>query len=524
MKVGFYIPAFEHLGISYLSACLREAGHETAGFLDPLLCKDGAFHTRLTERLFDMEDFVVDQIVKAGVDLLAFSVVTGNFLDARRVAAKVKERCGIPTVFGGIHCSSIPDRVIEKPEIDFVVVGEGEGALVDLANRIEAGQSAHGIPNVWYKDGGRVVSHPPRPVIEDLDTLPFPDKDIFYSVVPSFHQTHYMATASRGCCFACSYCNNSRMRRIYEGKGHWRRRRTVDNLIQELQEAQAKYRFADVRFWDEVFIDDRDWLEEFAGKYPQAIGKPFFCWGHARFIDEDVVELLEKAGCQEVNIGVEAVQEKTRKELLGRTDTTAEIVNAIELFRRSRIWISTGNMVGLPGQDVEEVADMAAFYNEHRVDRPWVFFFRYYPNTVIVDEAVERGLLTAQDVAQIEDPTERQVTFSYANDADNRDIVRIATLIYLTALLPKALIGMILAHRGWRFIPRLNFHPFISLLSAFLKRLRTGKRATAHGHPALRYLQTMLACGVRKAAWKLQSDCQGQDRAKSPSPDGPSKP
>ncbi|MBN2311684.1 MAG: B12-binding domain-containing radical SAM protein [Candidatus Hydrogenedentes bacterium] len=512
MRVGFYIPAFEHLGISYLSAVLEQAGHETVGFMDPLLCKEGAFHTKSLERLLDMESYVVDQIVNSDVDLLAFSVVTNNFIHACRVARSVKAQRDIPTVFGGIHCSSVPHRVVEKPEIDYVVVGEGEGAMVDLAGHLDAGETKAEIPNIWLKDGDRVVSSAPRHVIEDLDSLPFPNKDVFYAAAPSFLQRHYMTTASRGCCFACSYCNNSRMRRVYEGKGRWRRRRSVDNLMAELLQAQEKYSFTDIRFWDEVFIDDRDWLEEFAEKYPPAIGKPFFCWGHARFIDEDVVATLEKAGCQELNIGVEAVQEETRRELLRRTDTTDEIIEAFDLVRPTRMWLSTGNIVALPGQTVEDVAEMAAFYNEHRVDRTWVFFFRYYPNTAIVDLALEQGYLTPEDAENLEDPPERAVSISRSNKSDNQDMVRLATVIYLTSLLPKGLVARILKNDRWRWIPAFNLQPFIAIAAAFLKRIRFGKRPTVEGYSTSRYVQAMIQYGARKAAWKLRRRFRGSPR------------
>lgn len=504
MKIGFYIPAYEHLGIAYLSACLKEAGHEPVAFLDPLLCKEGFFHTKTLEKMVDMEDYVIDRILEAELDLLAFSVVTGNLPRACRVARKVKERRNTPTVFGGIHCSSVPQRVIEKPEVDYVVVGEGEGALVELADRLDAGHEVAGIANVWHKKDGRVFSSAPRPVIEDLDALPFPDKDLVYSVAPGFFKTHYMTSASRGCLFMCSYCNNSVMRKLYKGKGRWRRRRSVDNIIEELVEAQGKYKYQDVRFWDELFIDDRDWIEEFAQKYPAAVGKPFFCWGHPRFIDEKVVELLEKAGCRELNLGVESIQERTRRELLRRFETNDVIIRAFDIIRSSRIWLSTGNIVGLPGQTVDEVAEMASFYNEHRVDRAWVFFFRHYPNTAIVSTALDRGLLSPEQVDQIEDPTELQVSFSHSNMHDDADIVRLGTVIYMTSLFPPWLVRRLLDSDRWRRIPALSFAPFIAIIAALVKRITTGKRATVEGYPPWRYIQAIIQFAFKKMAWKLR--------------------
>lgn len=500
MKVGFYIPGYEHLGIEYLSACLKRAGHETAGFFDPLLCKDGFLHTAWTERAFDMEDWLIEQVVKSDIDLLAFSVVTGNFLRACRFAAKVRQRRPIQTVFGGIHCSSAPAQVIERDEVDYLVLGEGEEALVELADALEAGRDPSDIANLWFNRENTRVANPPRPTIEDLDALPFPDKDVFYDAAPTFLRLHHKVMASRGCPNSCAYCNNSRMRQLYDGKGRWRRRRSVDNVLTELAEARKRFEYKDVRFWDEIFLDDRDWLEEFAEKYPEAIGKPYYCWGHPRFIDEDIVALLEASGCQELNIGVETVNETTRRELLNRHETNEDIARSIELVRPTRIFLTTGNIINLPGQSLREVVEMAAFYTEHPVDLPWVYYFRYYPNTGIVQKARERGLLSDEEVQRIENPEDMQETLVHSTERDAIGFRRLRNLILLTAVAPKGLLRYLLRHERWRRFPAWNIQPFVSVLSSYYRRLVRGKKVAIESWPPLRQFQAMALYGFRKAA------------------------
>lgn len=500
MRVGFYVPAFDHLGIAYLSACLKRAGHETVAFFDPRICNDAVMHNRPLARLFNMESWVVDRILDADVDLLAFSVVTDNFVTARRIAAKVRARRSIVTVFGGIHCTSIPYRVVENPEVDYMIVGEGDEAVVDLADALDAGKREFEIANVWYKDGNRVVSPPCRRLVENLDALPFPDKDLFYNAAPKLYRARYNTAASRGCPYSCTYCNNSLLRKLYQGKGHWRRRRSVDNVIAELRQALDKYHYRMVQFWDELFVDNEEWLEEFAAKYPNAIGKPFFCWGHPRRITEKTVAALEKAGCREMNVGVQTTRENTRRAFLKRIETNDDVVRAIHLLKESRIFVSTGNILGLPGQTVDEGLEMAAFYNENRVDLPYVYFLRYYPGTEIVDIAREAGLLTDREVIELETPT---VDGSIFNTSQNtpKDLVRIRTLIQLTAILPKSVMRKMMARGWWRWLPAISFYHCLFLLGYLLRRITSGKRRFVENYTALRYLQLMAIFGLKKLCW-----------------------
>ncbi len=511
MRVGFYIPGFEHLGVSYLSAALKQAGHETVGFFDPLLCQEGFFHTPTLERLFDMENCVVERILDADLDLLAFSSVTDFFPRNRRVARAVKRRRDIPTVFGGIHCSSIPESVIPHPEIDYVVVGEGEQALVDLVERLEHGDAGGEIPNVWYEEGDRIVSPPPRPLVEHLDELPFPDKDIFYDVAPGFFKRHYTTAATRGCMFACTYCNNSRMRKLYRGKGHWRRRRSVENLLQELREVKVRYAFKDVRFWDELFIDDKPWLREFAAAYRRDIALPFYCYGHSRFIDEESVALLQQAGCRELNIGVECMGEETRRTLLRRPFSNEEIQRAFDLVRPTGIWLSTGNILGLPGQPVEEALALAAFYNENRVDHPQVYFFRYYPNTEIIDIARERKLLTDDDVADINGQERPTAGFASASERDAPDLLRIRTMIHLTTVLPRGVVAFLLARNRWRSLPTANISPFLAVASALWRRLLKRKRPAIESYTPWLRIHAMLTYGLKKIVFRMTGRARKSD-------------
>jgi radical SAM superfamily enzyme YgiQ (UPF0313 family) len=507
MKVGFYVQAYEHIGVECLSAMLKGVGHTTSLYFDPRLCTDGFVFVDSLAPIFNIEDMLVDQILEADLDLLCFSIVTDNYASALRVAAKVKQKSNIPIVFGGIHCTSVPERVAVKPQVDYVVVGEGEHCLVELCDALANGtRYPEGILNLWYqRHDGELVSAAARPTITDLDTLPFLDKDIFYDNVPAFHQKRYSTAASRGCVYACTFCNNSMYKQMYNksGNGRWQRRRSVDNLMEELRMSYAKYKFEYIYFFDEIFIDNRDWLAEFADKYGEEFGLPFFCYGYARFIDKEVVEILEKAGCRECNIGVQTIREYTKKHYLKRGEKNERVKQAIALMADSSIYLSTGNILECPGQPVEEALELAEFYNDNRVDLPLVSFLRYYPRNEIVTIALDEGILTKADVAEIEEAAEERPFFK-TTSKDGPSYRKIRCVIQLTPWAPKPLVRWLIKSGAWKAIPSGGILPLFLQWLMILRSFWTGKYHMAENYTAARYLWVMAKYGLDKVRWKFR--------------------
>lgn len=503
MKVGFYIQSYEHISIEYLSAVLKQAGHQTEVFFDPRLFNDSSYHVPRLAKWFDMEEMVVEEICRSNIDLLCFSAVTDNYASALRVAARVKKATGIRTVFGGIHTTSVPERAVMRPEIDYIIVGEGEYALRDLVAALEAGEQDFSFPNVWYRRrNGDVVSLPARPTIENLDELPFPDKDVFYEKVPAFHKKRYSTAASRGCVYACTFCNNNFYKKMYKNNGRWQRRRSVDNLIAELEYAQAKYNYERVQFWDEIFVDHHDWLEEFCEKYAEKIHKPFFCWAYAKYVNPEVVRLLEKAGCREVNIGVQTINEYTKKKKLKRGEKYEKVVEAIQLMQKSSILFSTGNILEIPGQPIEEGLELADFYNKHRVDLTYIGFMRYYPRTEIVNIGVDEGVLDAADVEKIEEASEER-PFLKPLGEDSADWVRVRSLIQMTCFMPKWFVSMLITSGYWRKLPTNDWYHLAYHLSYHVRRLWTGKTRFVENYTAAQYAYSVMHYGWRKLKWTI---------------------
>jgi len=236
MRVTFVTSGLEHLGVAALSAYVRAHGHESTLVYEPKMFSsnsgpDSALLARLLE---PSPEHTAARIVATAPDVVAFSSYTITHRWSVEVARAVKRRMSVPIVFGGPHVSGAPAESIVEPAIDSVVEGEGEGAMVDLLECAEGGRFGRtDVPNAWFKGKLVPVRNPVRPLIQDLDTLPHADKEIFYRHMPAFEREFYVVSR-RGCPFRCSFCEYSIFPQQYPGEKPVRRR-SIEHLISELR-------------------------------------------------------------------------------------------------------------------------------------------------------------------------------------------------------------------------------------------------------------------------------------------------
>jgi len=370
--------------------------------------------------------------------------------------------------------------------VDFVVVGEGEEAMLDLVNALESNSDLGSIPNIGFNNGDSVRVGPVRPPIADLDTLPLPDKDLFYHEYRGMVNNSYMILGSRGCAYNCSYCWNSVINKAYSGYRFFRKR-TPKNIIAELIWAKERYKIKRVTFYDEVFTSDKKWLRELLWEYREKVGLPFFCCVHPSGVDEETIELLTDAGCGAVNMGIQTINTDTRKRLLGRSETNEQIQKAMNLLARTNIFVYTNIMLGLPGQTEEELLENLEFCNKYKADIPAIYWLRYYPGTRIVETARNAGLLSKQEVLAIEESAEYN-PYAMKGSTYQKDMAKIGNLILVSNLLPERFVNFLTKHRLYRFAPARNLlFPAIFSIGLF-KKLFQRKRMPFHYLSVSEYL------------------------------------
>lgn len=328
-------------------------------------------------------------------DIIGYSMMTGSqhyyFKLNRAIKAALNGNQPL-SVFGGPHPTFFPDMIHEEG-VDGVCVGEGEGPIVDLANALQGAGSLTtvDIPNWWLKIDGEIVRNPVRPLIRKLGDLPMPDRDLIYSKHRPTRLSpikHFMA--SRGCPYNCTYCFNHAWYKIYtrEKRGY---QRSVDSVIEEVNWVRERYPLEQVVFLDDLFIIFVDWLEEFAERFPQEVGLPFFCNVRANLLTPEKVALLKKGGANTVSMGIEAGNDELRNGLLKRKMSRESIIEAGAMLHEAGINLTATNILALPTATLDDDFETMRLNAAARVKYAHAFLFQPYPATELGEFTQENG-------------------------------------------------------------------------------------------------------------------------------------
>ena len=329
-------------------------------------------------------------------DLIAFTVVTHQWETVKRYVRMIRTVFQAPIICGGPHPTYLPETVIAEPGINMVCVGEGDLAIVDLLQRMETGGDLSSIPNIWAKnENGDVFRNEIRPLVKDLDGLPFPDRQIvpFQEIIDSCN-TEPVFMASRGCPYNCTFCSNSAIKKLYAGKGVWVRKRSPQNVIDEIGELRSRYRFETANFYDECFGYDRKWLRSFCELYKREFGYPFGCFIRAETMDRDGFKMLRKAGLSLIYLGIESGNETLRRKVMNRQVSDDRIIQACRDAQAEGIQVWTYNIVGIPGETVDtikEAMELNRLINPNFVS---VSIFQPLPGTQLYEECIQHNYIT----------------------------------------------------------------------------------------------------------------------------------
>jgi anaerobic magnesium-protoporphyrin IX monomethyl ester cyclase len=402
---------YEPQGLMCLSSALKTAGHEV-------------------ELAIAQRTDPVDVARRFRPGLVGYSVITGSqrwYLDVNR---RIKGAVSAFSAYGGPHPTFFPE-MIEQEGVDGICLGEGEGAVVDLANSLEAGQLDTSIPNWHFKVDGQIVRNAVRPYIADLDAYPPPDRDLIYDrdrTARASKIKHFIA--GRGCPYRCTYCFNHALVSLYQGKGKPFRMRSVSSLLRDIADTRDRYGLSFVVFVDDTFILDREWLAEFADLYPSSIGLPFFCNVRANLVTDSAVALLRRAGCHSVSMGIEAGDDRVRNELLKRNMSRQQILEAARLLSQSGIQFTTTNMIGLPGTTIQQDLQTLELNVACRPAYAHAFIFQPYPRTQLGEYARQKDLMVGSfdDIGEVA-WDDSVLTFSSTHKRQLRNLQRFFAIL-----------------------------------------------------------------------------------------------
>lgn len=363
---------FEPLGLMTLSAFLKEHGYE-CHFLDLKLEKH--FETRIRE---------------IGPDIIGYSVITGHHRFYQQLNLQLKQKFSFFAVFGGPHCTFFPD-FIQEDGVDAICRGEGEFPLLELSENLSTGKDITGIKNLWVKKEGMIYRNEMRDLIEDLDIIPPPDREML-GQYPSYRKKHMrFAISGRGCPYQCTYCFNHAFNELYKGKGRLIRKRSVGHFVEELRQIKLKYKPKRFKFWDDIFILDKKWISDFCQLYKKEVGLPFRIYARVDLLDEETVKNLAEAGCILVEFGIESGNDYVRNKILKRNISNEQIISASHLLIKYKIIPMGLSIFGVPDETVENAFDTLQVNINAKVKYGYSTVFHPYPMTELWDYSVLKG-------------------------------------------------------------------------------------------------------------------------------------
>ncbi len=347
------------LGLAYIAAVLEENGYRVRVY-DPLVHKKSS---------------LVGCIREFGPDIIGISCMTPSFSRACRIAESIKqEDPGIPIVFGGVHPTVTPKETLGNESIDYIIMGEGEYTFLDLLKTLSGGGSLKNVLGLGWKSGSKAAINPPRPLIEDLDSLPLPARHLFpgwyFKRFAQFRGLWLKSTnmvSSRGCPYNCSYCSS---RLMFGGRARFR---SVKKVVDEIEHLLKRYKLDGVSFSDDTFTCNKKRAIEICREIRRR--KLDFVWriqARADTIDEEVVRELAESGCVQIDMGVESGSAKMLR-VLQKGITPGQVVRAFRILKRYKIRTCATFMLGSPGEareDIELTKQLA-----HRIDADYTQFF-----------------------------------------------------------------------------------------------------------------------------------------------------
>ncbi len=362
---------FKPLGLMQMSAMAKQRGDKT-------------------DLVVLSKENIWDKIREYNPDVVAYTATTGEHKHYVKVNKRIKsEHKNIFTIMGGPHATFFPE-ILNEADLDAICIGEGEYAFVELLNRLEKKEDISGLENILIRGG---KTNGLRPLVQNLDSLPFPDRALFYGKEKMKDEPSLLMgfMTSKGCPYNCTYCFNHSYRKMYAGEKYLRSH-SVGYVLNEILDAQKVSDFKYLRFMDDTFVlRKKGWLEEFSERYPKEIGLPFAVGSRFDLMTPENADLLKRAGCCSVSMAMESANPRIRKEILGRSMSNEDIILGTKYCIERGISVLTFAMVGLPTSKIEDDIGAVDLSIEAKIPITEFYIFNPFPKTRLCEMCIEKG-------------------------------------------------------------------------------------------------------------------------------------
>lgn len=368
------------LGIVYLASVLAEKGVRVK-VIDANILKQG-------------NDEVLNQIVDFKADLVGISLSIVTARAGIELCRKIKQKSKLPVILGGPYPSDNSEYVINASEADIIAYGESEQTLVEIC----MGAPLDEVDGILYRSGGKVKKNRPRALLEDLDSLPFPD----YGFLPPLKKYKNRARktpcgpimTSRGCPFGCTFCNHN----IF-GKSF--RARSPENVVGEIDSLMEKHGIRQLDVLDDNFTLDMQRANKIFDtliKDEYGLAVNLTNGVRADRVDRPMVSRMGDAGVFKVNVGVESANKETLDKIHKSLDLES-VFDAVAWMREEDIQTVGLFILGFPWETRREVENTIDFAKKLNPSYSSFTILIPYPGTEMYDYLHENGLLDVEGLA-----------------------------------------------------------------------------------------------------------------------------
>lgn len=375
------------LGIGYLASYLKK--YHTSGVLNI--------------KLMNYFPKDLNKIIEFSPNLIGVSVLTKMYPDAISNVKLIKTKLDVPVVLGGHHISIVPSSF--DPVFDLGVIGEGEQTFLELVECFEKNgldkKAFKNIPGLIYYENGTLVTTPERQLIEPLDRIPVPARDLFNMDFmlglhknvfgQSFGRGTHMFT-SRGCPYKCYFCSASSF-------WHKIRYNTPDYVMNEIKQLRDVYRVKLIHIYDDLFSANKKRLHTIVQRIvAEGIHKQieFGMFGRADIFDLETAKLLKKMNTSFIEFGLESGNQRILDILKGGKVTINQVRNAVSLCKQVGIRVGGTFIIGTPSETEDEMIQTLEFIKSLKLDKFSFFTLNPFPGTKLWDDVLRDHLLPSE--------------------------------------------------------------------------------------------------------------------------------
>ena len=342
-------------------------------------------------------DDLAEHVAGEAPDLVGITAMTFTLLDVVHTIEVVRQAAPeAKVVLGGPHVHLYPRETAALPGVDFVLVGEAEYSIVELADRLgEPGRWGEVTGLVYHRDG-EIVANERHGLIEDLDALPFPARDLTpfrrYSSVLARRRPVTTMFTSRGCPYGCTFCDRPHLGKKF-------RARSAKSVVDEMQEC-LEMGIHEILVYDDTFTIDRQRVVDICREIQhRGLDLGWDIRARVDTVDEEMLRALRAAGCERIHYGVEAGSDEFMA-VLRKGITVEQVRQAFRLTRQAGIQILAYFMIGIPGQTEADVRQTFRLARELDPDVVHITILTPFPGTAIYRRALDEGVYPADHWAE----------------------------------------------------------------------------------------------------------------------------